>query len=191
MSRVDSPSWTGLVLAGGQSSRMGRDKASLPWREGTLLDHARRQLRAAGAARVLTLARERGRDTVADSTPARGPLSALAQAAAQLPDGIYVIVPVDMPLLAIEALRLLAQAEGDSARFGEHPLPARLCLEPAVREHLQMLDQAPPRERSLRALQALVRTQVLDDQPWRAQLRGCNTPEEWRALRDIAGLALI
>lgn len=35
---------TGLVLAGGQSSRMGRDKASLPWGDTTLLVHVCRSL---------------------------------------------------------------------------------------------------------------------------------------------------
>ena len=36
------------VLAGGKSSRMGRDKASLPYRGGTLLEHQLEKLRALG-----------------------------------------------------------------------------------------------------------------------------------------------
>lgn len=189
MNRATSPSWTGLVLAGGQSSRMGRDKASLPWRNGTLLEHARQQLRAAGATRVLTLGRDTGNDALADSAPARGPLSALAQAATQLPDGVYLIVPVDMPLLAVEALRLLAGTQADCARFGEHPLPARLRLESSVRDLLSRMEQGPAQARSLRALQAQLDMRVLDERPWSAQLHGCNTPDEWQALRAAAGLA--
>jgi molybdenum cofactor cytidylyltransferase len=42
-----SPSFAGVILAAGASSRMGRDKALLPWREGTFLSAAIRALQAA------------------------------------------------------------------------------------------------------------------------------------------------
>ena len=35
-----SPSYAGLILAAGTSSRMGTDKALLPWRDGTFLSAA-------------------------------------------------------------------------------------------------------------------------------------------------------
>lgn len=40
-----SPSFAGVILAAGASSRMGRDKALLPWREGTFLSSAIEALR--------------------------------------------------------------------------------------------------------------------------------------------------
>jgi len=39
-----SPSFAGVILAAGESSRMGRDKALLPWRDGTFLSAAIRAL---------------------------------------------------------------------------------------------------------------------------------------------------
>ena len=39
------PSFCGIVLAAGESSRMGRDKALLPWQNGTFLEAAVRSLR--------------------------------------------------------------------------------------------------------------------------------------------------
>lgn len=42
-----SPSFVGLVLSAGASSRMGRDKALLPWRNGTFLSTAIRALQPA------------------------------------------------------------------------------------------------------------------------------------------------
>lgn len=42
-----SPSFAGLILSAGASSRMGRDKALLPWRDGTFLSAAIRALQSA------------------------------------------------------------------------------------------------------------------------------------------------
>ena len=42
-----SPSFAGLILSAGNSSRMGRDKALLPWRDGTFLSSAIRALQRA------------------------------------------------------------------------------------------------------------------------------------------------
>jgi len=42
-----SPSFAGLILSAGASSRMGRDKALLPWRDGTFLSAAIRALQPA------------------------------------------------------------------------------------------------------------------------------------------------
>jgi CTP:molybdopterin cytidylyltransferase MocA len=42
-----SPSFAGVILAAGASSRMGRDKALLPWRDGTFLSTTIRALQPA------------------------------------------------------------------------------------------------------------------------------------------------
>jgi molybdenum cofactor cytidylyltransferase len=42
-----SPSFAGVILAAGASSRMGRDKALLPWRDGTFLSATIRALQPA------------------------------------------------------------------------------------------------------------------------------------------------
>jgi len=161
---------------------MGRDKAELPWGGHTLLQQARAQLIEAGARRVVICGRTGDPDALPDVEKGQGPLAALAQLAPKLDDGIAVIVPVDMPLLSAELLQQLAVADSECAAFDSHPLPMRLQLAANARRVLAQLSQLPAPQRSLRALQRALQTLTLDGAVWQAQLRGCNTQEEWLAL---------
>ena len=44
---------SGIILAGGRSSRMGRDKAALPFGDGTLLSAQTKKLHALGITDIL------------------------------------------------------------------------------------------------------------------------------------------
>jgi len=94
---------TGLVLAGGASRRMGRDKARLPlpgW--GTLLERQVAVLREAGATRVL-VSTQRGRPynvgdkLVFDDLPDAGPLAGVAAGLREATAGLVLVLAVDMP----------------------------------------------------------------------------------------------
>ncbi len=115
----------GIVLAGGLSRRMGRDKAALMWRGETLLDRARALLSAAGARRIVVLGREHLPDGEADGVaggPARALEAAIARHAPNWPT--LLVVPVDMPLLSAPLLQtLLRQAP---AHYEGSPLPCAL-----------------------------------------------------------------
>lgn len=179
------PPWTGIVLAGGRSSRMGVDKAMLTWRGRTLLDHALQLLRAAGAAQVLICGRsgQGGSAGFADRTPWQGPLAALGQLSDHLRDGACLVIPVDMPLLSPALLQRLASADTQCAHVAGHPLPMWIRLNTTSRAVLAQLQTAAPRDQSLRRLQQLLGSTELDVADWQQQLRGCNTPEEWAALQ--------
>lgn len=110
-STFPQPSCTGVILAGGASRRMGRDKATLPWGDSTLLDHMRARLFKAGVDRVVILGKPDVEDGVADETPFTGPVPALlsylrASGAGQR----HVVVPIDMPYLSPALLAPLASA---------------------------------------------------------------------------------
>ena len=84
----------GFILAGGQSTRMGRDKALLDWHGIPLLNHMVNLLQqATDAVRVV------GRDRFPDRLPSRGPLSGIATALTISSTEINLIVAVDLPLL--------------------------------------------------------------------------------------------
>ena len=95
----------GVVLAGGRSSRMGTDKAGLLWRGQSLLEHMRELLQEAGAVRVLTSGPYVGAGGLPDQEADMGPLGGLLTLAQTQVDGVYVLVPVDMPLLSASLLR--------------------------------------------------------------------------------------
>jgi len=82
-----SPSFAGVILAAGASTRMGRDKALLPWREGTFLSAAIRALQpatelvlvvaGANAASLEPIANAYAAFMVVNPEPQRGQFSSL------------------------------------------------------------------------------------------------------------------
>lgn len=115
--------FTGIVLAGGASRRMGRDKAQL-WVEGiTLLEHMRLLLHQAGASRVVVLGRNDVEGAVPDARPLQGPAIAVQDYLRMQPVGSrHLVVPVDMPGLSVDLLSTLA-SQTDWAYFHGYQMP--------------------------------------------------------------------
>jgi molybdenum cofactor guanylyltransferase len=101
----------GFVLAGGQSSRMGRDKALLEFAGKPLVAHALSIFEEAGipamiagvaspALRSLPIAAP----IVEDVSPGRGPLSGICTALSIISARYAVFLPVDLPLLPASLL---------------------------------------------------------------------------------------
>lgn len=175
--------FTGIVLAGGRSSRMGRDKAALPWAGGTLLDRMIELLRVAGARHVLVSGERPMHGGIPDAWPSRGPVAGLASVLPRCMDRVAVVVPVDLPLLDFARIRVLADvaAVQAAACFHAHPLPCAFRIDTAARgafdELMQALDEGPSMRRLLSMLGAI----ELDPGDAR-DLRPCNTPADWAAL---------
>ena len=113
-----SPSFTGLVFAGGRSTRMGRDKASLPLAGRTLLARAVETIRRAGGTPIVLGpprpdAEILGARSLDDG--GEGPLAALRLGIASTP-GPWFALACDLPLLRAEAIAaLVARLEGHDA----------------------------------------------------------------------------
>jgi molybdopterin-guanine dinucleotide biosynthesis protein A len=173
----------GVVLAGGLSSRMGRDKALLPWREGTLLDHMIGLLKESGLASVIVCGERAGYTSVADPEPNQGPGVAIGHLLAALaPDAWALVVPVDMPLLTPDLIRRLLGEPGrprQAAHYADQPLPALLPARAA--------DGSPLRGRSLRALHEAADSRELTLDPSEAAaFLNVNTPDNWDQARSGA-----
>jgi molybdopterin-guanine dinucleotide biosynthesis protein A len=109
----------GFVVAGGRSTRMGRDKALLPWEGTTLLDHAIARLDAVCAdVRILcgptSRYEDRGRPLVLDEIPDAGPLAAIAAGLRGAGPWGGLFLAVDLPGVPVGLLRMLAEGDGDA-----------------------------------------------------------------------------
>jgi molybdopterin-guanine dinucleotide biosynthesis protein A len=110
---------TAVLLAGGESRRMGRDKATLPWRSRPLWEWQIEKLRALCPEKILFSARSdvpwRPADVelLLDAPPSLGPLSGLAAALASTKTNHLLALAVDMPLLPVEYLRELCGFAAD------------------------------------------------------------------------------
>jgi len=107
----------GAVLAGGSSSRMGRDKAVLVLEGRTLARLAADRL-AGVCARVLVADRGRGvvpgLPSVADG-PGRGPAAGILGAAGAAPGRALLVLACDLPAVPAELLAALVARSGGGA----------------------------------------------------------------------------
>ncbi len=188
----------GIVLCGGESKRMGRPKAWLPFAGELMLPRVVRILRQVVRPVVVVAASEQEVpplpsevQVVRDEVQGRGPLQGLAAGLAALrgpADAAYVSscdVPFLKPAFIHRLIALIGDHEICAPKVGDfhHPLAAvyRLNVVDAVERLLQ--------EDRLRPffLFAAVRTRIVeaaelrDVDPMFQSLRNLNTPEEYQA----------
>lgn len=157
---------SGLVLAGGGSTRMGTDKALLVHAGERLVDRAVRLLRA-HCAEVLVASGDGGRldvdaPQVADVLVGAGPLAGIVAGLAAARSTLVAVVAVDAPYLDAGVLALCAERIGDAtACLPEvdgvlQPLHGvwATAVEPEVRAALLAGERSP--RRLARALGAVV-----------------------------------
>jgi molybdopterin-guanine dinucleotide biosynthesis protein A len=174
--------WQALILAGGRSRRMGRDKASLPWHGQPLLDHLSAVLRDAGAQSVQVAGRQPDGCGIPDQWPEAGPLGGLASSLPMLVDGTLIVVPVDLPLLDGQLLMpLLDPGAAPACRYVDQPMPLCLQIDSRSRALIGALMDAAPGKRSMNLLfNRLAGLELVCAEGLQRQLLNCNTPADWQ-----------
>ena len=111
---------TGILLTGGASSRFGSPKGLARFEGETLAERAWRLLGDACDERFAV-----GPGGLPD--PGTGPVAAIAAGLHAATHELAVVIPVDMPLLTVDALRALADACRDAAIAQDGPLPCAIA----------------------------------------------------------------
>jgi len=183
----------GVVLAGGRSERMGRDKALLVYDGEALLARAHRVL-AEACARVVVAVRAdqaaaapyAGFDVVVDVARVGGPAAGLLAAARAHPNRALLALAVDMPLVDERVLGALVAARDPAAAATafEHAdgtvEPLCAIWEPAALDRVRA--SAQNSSVSLRRVLEGAGIRRIAA-PGAACIRSVNTPEDYAALR--------
>lgn len=152
------PPVAGLLLTGGASRRMGRDKASIVLADGRTCARTVAARLAQVADPVLEIGPgTSGLTAVPDDRPGAGPLAALATGWAALVgsghSGPVLVLACDLPRVTVPLLELLARAPGDDTVVpvvGGRPQPLCARFAPTSLDQCQRLTAEG--RRSLKAL---------------------------------------
>lgn len=162
-----------IILCGGGSRRMGRDKALLDWDGQRAVDRVADLARAVGATALVTAGADLGLPWVPDDAAGAGPVGGVLAGARALGTERLLVLAVDAPTLTADDLAPLLARGGC---YEGLPVPMVLAASaiPADAEAGWPLRRFVERA-------GLVALPVPEGAM--ARLRGANTPEEREALR--------
>jgi molybdopterin-guanine dinucleotide biosynthesis protein A len=142
------PPLFGLVLAGGRSTRMQRDKAAIAYHGGETQLEAAMKLLAPRVARAFVSVRAEQADDpvraawprIVDRGDVEGPIAGISAALAEHPDAAWLVLACDLPFLDAATLDLLIARrdpgrDATAFRSSHDGLPEPLCaiFEPRAR----------------------------------------------------------
>lgn len=184
------PDLYGLVLAGGQSTRMGREKALLRYEEKPQWQNAKELLIDQCAEVYLSVNAEqtafKQEKTICDQFDAIGPLGGILSAMHTHPQKAWLVIACDMPFLSAQTLSTLIKNRSPQAQAtvflnAENQLePLCAIYEPSLQK--QLTQAAENKNYSLRRAlaQAAIHTLQL---PEGHALDNANTPEEYQVFK--------
>lgn len=192
----------GVVLAGGQSLRMGQDKATLTLNHQSLLSRAMALLAEAGLTKRVVSGQYEGVECIVDQQYGLGPIAGIAACANALSDeyDAMLIIPIDMPLLAVEdctyLLRLYQQYAQDNnpvyssgLYYRDAIFPMLISLTSPLLNYLnEIIDIEDKKARSLyRLFETLDIKGIKSNHIDATRFENTNTPEQWqRCLNTFA-----
>jgi molybdopterin-guanine dinucleotide biosynthesis protein A len=200
---LHAPLATGIILAGGRSSRFGTDKASAVYRGRPLLQVACDALGAVCASLVVVaapgqplpaLSVSRPLDVVYDRVPFQGPLPALAAGFRATTAELALVAAVDLPLLRPALLEFLLSLVAGHDAVVPHvggrlqPLLAVYRTLPALRASEQTLATGRRAAQDILELlqyRVVAESELVAADPELLSFRNANTPDDLAALATL------
>jgi molybdenum cofactor guanylyltransferase len=184
---------TGIVLAGGENRRMGKDKAFLRVEGMPMIEHVLRALRKSTERVIIVTNSPEAYASydalvVTDAGGKRGPLTGIYSGLLRSPDEYNLVVACDMPFLNSRLLSYMASLAGDYdvvlPKIGDfiEPLHAvyRRSLLPVIEDHIKR------EQRKIRSIFTGLRVRHVTEEeidridPMRRSFINLNTPEEYK-----------
>ena len=173
---------TGIVLAGGRSTRFGRDKLVEPYRGMPMLHHAVLRLAEVCAEVLVVIGPDHPEPSLPggvavfiarDEAEGRGPLAGARAGLEVTRSDLAVIAGGDMPdlqpLVLLEMLRVAVETSADAVALAEgarfRPLPCVVRSRPAVEASAELLRSG---QRRLRDLLTELLVTVIGEPTWLA-----------------------
>ena len=191
--------FSGAVLAGGRSSRMGQDKALLKISGRTFLDIQLKKLRDAGIRELMIscaadrlLEREQVK-TVEDRVQAKGPLAAIQAVLYSSAAPFCAILSVDSILVKTETIQaLMTLAEKNNAPIvllaspkGPEPLTG-IYKKDVILFIDELIEADRLAVKNLFAQYPPLLLETSEDDP---QLLNCNTPKDYETIKALSDFA--
>lgn len=170
---IAKPYRIGILLAGGKSSRMGENKAFLEFQGEKFIDRMVRILSETGVDEVFVSGDFEKYQCIPDkiSNKFEGPAAAISHCLEKIEKDCHALfVPIDMPFLTVDCLKVLMDSE-DGAFFSGFPLPAFL-------KRTERVEESPKNVREL--LIRLGARPIELPKKYEQDMLNINTREEWR-----------
>jgi molybdopterin-guanine dinucleotide biosynthesis protein A len=158
------------VLAGGDSTRMGSDKAAIPFASSTMLETVLSSVSGVGDPIVVGRTRApHGVPAIPDRrTDSRGPLTGLETVLKHEPERTVVLIAVDHPFLRPQTLREMLNLDGDAVipvDAGWQQVTCAIYRPPFLKAASDTLDKGC---RSIITALGLVNVNLVHEETWRS-----------------------
>ena len=184
------PGFSAILLAGGYSSRMGRNKSELPFGGRRMIDWQTQKLSMLGIEDILLSGYEgeiEGGRFVPDIVPHRGPLSGIHAGLTAAQEDACLVLSVDAPLVPFYTLVKLMNTHSSGITVLEHDGQLEPLIGVYDRSLAPLCGELLAGERS--SVKRLFDRAGVTTLPCEAEsplLSNCNTPEEYAVLLSRA-----